>query len=167
MPDQRGESVPDISWRPFALERLHMNPYSCLWVGGHILCLNWFFIEISRETQHQRCFGITHLGKTLLGLSLTGGGLGLLMDGSLTLVGGLLRRSLTSGLSSVKQIHLITPQHYLSLKGMRHSNVKSIIKATAIYTFCLGWTTSLHRWGLCLHWKSSSEWTITTKLHLV
>lgn len=49
----------------------------------------------------------TYLGKTLLGLSLIGGGLGLLMDGSLTLVGGLLLRSLNSGLSSVKQIHHI------------------------------------------------------------
>lgn len=45
----------------------------------------------------------THLGKTLLGLSLTGGGLGLVMNGSFTLDGGLLLRSLMSCLSSVSQ----------------------------------------------------------------
>lgn len=50
----------------------------------------------------------THFGKTLLGFSLTGGGLGLLIGGSLTLVGGLLLRSLISGLSSVKQIGPMT-----------------------------------------------------------
>lgn len=50
----------------------------------------------------------THFGKTLLGFSLTGGGLGLLIGGSLTLVGGLLLRSLISGLSSVKQIGNMT-----------------------------------------------------------
>lgn len=43
----------------------------------------------------------THLGKTLMGLSLTGGGLGLVMNGSFTLAGGLLLRSITSGLFSV------------------------------------------------------------------
>lgn len=72
----------------------------------------------------------THFGKTLLGFSLTGGGLGL-MDGSLTLAGGLLLRSLVSGLSSIKQIHHITPNHYLFLERMCHNNVMNIIKVTA------------------------------------
>lgn len=86
------------------------------------------------------CFGVTHFGKTLLGFSLTGGGLGLLMDGSFTLVGGLLLQSLTSVLSSVKQIHHITPQHNLSLDGMCHNNVLITMKANATNTFCLCWT---------------------------
>lgn len=51
----------------------------------------------------------THFGKTLLGLSLTGGGLGLLRAGILILVGGLLLKSITSGFSSVKQIPPVTP----------------------------------------------------------
>lgn len=57
---------------------------------------------IGAEQKNLSCFGITYFGKTLFGLSLTGGGPGLLMDGSLTLVGGLLLRSLASSLSSVK-----------------------------------------------------------------
>lgn len=64
----------------------------------------------SSERGHHRRFCKTHFGKTLFGLSLTGGGLGLMMGGSLTLVGGLLLRSLGSGLSSAKQNHHISPQ---------------------------------------------------------
>ena len=55
------------------------------------------------DRENQSYFDVTHLGRTLFGLSFIGGGRpGLLMDGSLTLVGGLLRRSFPSGFSSEK-----------------------------------------------------------------
>ena len=70
--------------------------------------------------------------------------MGLLMDGSLTLVGGLVLRSLLSGLSSVKQSRHITPQHYLFSDGMCPNNDIVITEAKGIYTFCRCWTTFLH-----------------------
>lgn len=70
-------------------------------------------MAMNNEGENGRCFDITHLGKGLLGLSLTGGGLGLLIHGSLTLVGGLLLRSFASGFSSVKQIYHIILHHHI------------------------------------------------------
>lgn len=93
-----------------------MNHCSCPRVGKILsLSLEWFCMAISMRQNSRDVF--TYLGKTLLGLSLIGGGLGLFMDGSLTLVGGLLLRSLISGLSSVKQIHhIILLFYYYSFK---------------------------------------------------
>lgn len=63
----------------------------------------------------------THLDKTLLGLSFTGGGLGLVMNGSLTLDGGLLLMSLVSCLSSVNQF-LCTGETLSSKAGCHDKN---------------------------------------------
>lgn len=96
-----------------------------------LVSLSWVLHgDWSLDTQSEMLC-ITHLGENLLGLSLIGGGLGLAMLGSLTLVGGLLLRSL----SSVRHIHQIkalifqknVTQNYVSTKSHCHAYLLSLL----------------------------------------
>lgn len=103
------------------------------------------FLKVPLLRQMQDIY--THLDKSLLGLSLTGGGLGLVINGSFILVGRLVLRSLVSCLSSVNQF----------LKHQWNTIIRSrvvmmeLVKSADTFNFCR--TSILHRRGLCFHWK--------------